>query len=351
MKRRAPTSREVARRAGVSRSTVSVVLNGVTSVVIADTTRRRVLQAADELGYVPSAAARQLASGRARTLGLVITYSERLKTDAFVPQALFSLNEEAHRSGFRVLVEALEDVTAPDAYHQLVRGKQIDGLIVLNPREDDTRLPKLIADGFPVVVIGHAAAGPQVDVDNVGAARRLCEHLITLGRRRIAHLPYAPLAHHSSAMRLEGWRAALRAAGLDAGDGWTEVADFSAESGRAAMDRLLARRRPDAVFAGNDTVAFGAMSALRAAGLRIPDDVAVVGFDDIPLAAHACPPLTTVRLPAVEMGALAAKRLIARIERHSGEAADDASLPTELVVRRSCGATSALRTVGPPDPA
>lgn len=345
MKPRRPTSREVARRAGVSRSTVSVVLNDVTSIAIAPETRQRVLDAARELGYVPSAAARQLASGRARTIGLVISYAEHLKSDAFVPQALYSLNHAAHRRGFRVLVEALEDVTAPDAYHQLVRGKQIDGLIVLNPREDDARLPKLIADGFPVVVIGHAPAGPQVDVDNVGAARRLTEHLLGLGRRRVASLPYAPLAHHSSRMRLDGWRAALETAGLDAGDAWVEVADFSAESGRAATERLLARVRPDALVAGNDVVAFGAMTALRAAGLRIPDDVAVVGFDDIPLAAHACPPLTTVRLPAVEMGRRAAETLIRRIEGVSEPVGAGDPLATELVVRASCGATGGGATV------
>jgi LacI family transcriptional regulator len=345
VKRRRPTSREVARRAGVSRSTVSVVLNDVTRIAIAPETRQRVLDAARELGYVPSAAARQLASGRARTIGLVITYAEHLRTDAFVPRALYSLNEEAHRRGFRVLVEALEDVTAGDAYQQLVRGKQIDGLIVLNPRDDDARLPKLIADGFPVVVIGHAPDAPQVDVDNVGAARRATEHLLAAGRRRVAHLPYAPLAHHSSAMRRDGWRAALRAAGLDAGDAWVEGADFSAESGHRAMATLLRRVRPDAVFAGNDTVAFGAMTALREAGLRIPDDVAVVGFDDIPLAAHGCPPLTTVRLPAVEMGHCAAERLILRIEGREADAAAGDLLPTELIVRASSGATSPEVTV------
>lgn len=346
MTRRRPTSEMVARRAGVSRSTVSVVLNGRTAIAIAPETRQRVLDAARDLGYVPSAAARQLASGRSRTIGLVIAYAENLKTDAFVPQALYSLNEAAHRRGFRVLVEALEDVTRPDAYHALVQGKQIDGLIVLNPRDDDPDLPKLIAEGYPVIVIGHAPTGPQVDVDNVGAARAATEHLLGLGRTRVAHLPYAPLAHHSSAMRLAGWRAALESAGLDASDAWMEVADFSADNGQRAMERLLARVRPDALFAGNDTVAFGAMTALRKAGLRIPDDVAVVGFDDIPLAAHACPSLTTVRLPAVEMGRRAAERLIRRIEGRPDPTGADDLLPTELVVRASCGAT----VVAPPVP-
>ena len=346
MTRRRPTSEMVARRAGVSRSTVSVVLNRRTSIAIAPETRQRVLDAARELGYVPSAAARHLASGRARTIGFVITHAEHLTVDAFVPRALYGLNETAHRRGFRVLVEALEDVTRPGAYRELVRGKQIDGLIVLNPRQDDERLPELIADGFPIVVIGDATAGPSVDMDDFDAAREATRHLLGLGRSRIAHLPYAPLAYHSSRMRLEGWRAAMQAAGLDAGARWAEAADFTAESGAEAMRRVLERARPDAVFAGNDTVAFGAMAALRDAGLRIPEDVAVVGFDDIPLAAYASPPLTTVRLPAVELVRAAAEHLIERIE---GTAAGDRqeegprvrdSLAIELVVRASCGAAT-----------
>lgn len=334
---RRPTSEMVARRAGVSRSTVSVVLNDRTSISIAPETRRRVLDAAHELGYVPSAAARTLASGRARTIGLVISYAENLKVDAFVPQALYSLNEAAHRRGFRVLVEALEDVTRPDAYHALVRGKQIDGLIVLNPRDDDPDLPSLIDEGYPVIVIGHAQNGPQVDIDNVAAARSATEHLIALGRRRIAHLAYAPLAHHSSAMRLEGWRGAMSDAGLAADDRWFEVAEFSAASGRAAMARLLDRATPDAVVAGNDVVAFGAMTALREAGHRMPEEIAIVGFDDIPLAEHTCPPLTTVRLPAVEMGRRAAERLIRRIEGRPDPAGVADLLATELIVRASSG--------------
>ena len=329
----------MARRAGVSRSTVSVVLNGVTSIAIAAETQQRVLDAARELGYVPSAAGRQLASGKSRTIGLVIAYSEHLKVDAFVPQALYSLNEAAHHRGFRVLVEALEDVTKPRVYDTLVQGKQIDGLIVLNPRADDRALPNLIQRGFPVVVIGHAMHGAtsaqDVDVDNVAAARSVTEHLLALGRTRIAHIPYAPVAHHSSAMRLEGWRTSMQAAGLDASDAWVEVADFSAESGELAMARLLERVEPDAVFAGNDVVAFGAMTALRAAGRDVPGDVAVAGFDDIPLARHAMPPLTTVRLPAVEMGRQAAERLIARIEGTPTRVEDERLLPTQLVVRAS----------------
>lgn len=342
----------VARRAGVSRSTVSVVLNRRTSIAIAPATRQRVLDAARELGYVPSAAARQLASGRARTIGFVITHAEHLTVDAFVPRALYGLNETAHRRGFRVLVEALEDVTRPGAYRELVRGKQIDGLIVLNPRQDDERLPELIADGFPIVVIGDAGAGPPVDMDDFDAAREATRHLLRLGRTRIAHLPYAPLAYHSSRMRLEGWRAAMREAGRDAGDAWCEAADYTAESGDRAMRRVLERVRPDAVFAGNDTVAFGAMTALRDAGLRIPGDVAVVGFDDIPLAAHASPPLTTVRLPAVELVRAAAERLIERIEgtAAAGPATETPlvreTLAIELVVRASCGAQAAGRTAG-----
>lgn len=335
---RPPTSHEVARLAGVSRSTVSIVLNGVTTVTIAEATRAKVLEAARQLGYVPSAAARQLASGRAYTLGLVVAYAEKIKVDAFVPQALYSLNEAAHHRGFRVIVEALDEKTSPDAYHDLVRGKQIDGLVVLNPRDDDRRLSTLVRDGFPVVTIGRIPGTLAIDVDNRGAHRDVTRRLIASGRRAIGCIAYAPLVHGSAVDRVVGWRHAMHAAGLDAEDRWLDVADFSALSGYEATQRLLARVPDlDGLVAGNDTVAFGALRALHEAGRTVPDDVAVVGFDDVPLAAFASPPLSTVRLPAVEIGRRAVTRLVDAIDGNASLEDGVDTVDTVLVVRDSCG--------------
>ena len=346
MSRRRVTSSMVAARAGVSRTTVSFVLNAREGSGIADATRRRVLAAARELGYVPSAAATTLASGRTQTIGFVVCEARHLLTDAFLPQAIFMLTRSAHERGYRVLVEAVDDPDAPHAYETLVRATRIDGMVVINPRGDDTQLAALIASGFPVVTIGQppGGAGHGLDIDNVAAARMITEHVIALGRRRFAHLGYGAPRFTTVAERLEGYRQALAAAGLPHDEALVAFGNYSAESGEGALRALLARvgHRPgdrapfDALVCGNDTVALGALTALRGAGLRVPDDVAVVGFDDIPLAAHAVPPLTTVRSPLLQMGEAAATLLLDLVDG-TAHAATATLLPTELVVRTSCG--------------
>ena len=337
--RRRPSSQDVARLAGVSRTTVSFVLNDAPGASISAATRRRVLEAAEELGYVPSAAARSLASGRTWTLGLVVCHAHHLTTDAIIPQALFSLNEVSRRAGFRVLVEALEDVARPGAYLQMVHSKQIDGLLVINPRSDDSQLPRLVRSGFPLVTMGNPPGdeGYRVDIDNVSASRGAVGHLLRAGRRAIAYVSYSEPHYRSSDERHQGYREALDGAGVPFDPALVAHGSYSAASGYAAMRRLLLEGAAlDAVFCGNDTVAFGVMTALREAGRRIPEDVAVVGFDDIPMAAHAVPPLTTVANPAVQSGRRAAEMIIALV--HGEEVPEPVViLPSPLVVRRSCG--------------
>lgn len=345
MARQRTTLKQVAARAGVSVTTVSLVLNDAPASIGSDT-RERVLAVASELGYVPSAAARSLASGRTHTVGLVICHAEHLVVDAFIPQTLYGMNQVAHEHGFRVLVEAVEDVTRPDAYHELVRAKQIDGLIVLNPRRDDLRLPQLVNDEFPVVTLGTIPGCDPVRVltPEVDLARQATEHLLRLGHRRIGHVTFAPRVYLATDSRLRGYRAALEDAGIGADE--RDVADgaFSAESGAAAT-RALLDARPDitALFCGNDTIAIGVLHALSERGLRVPDDVAVVGYDDIPTARFLTPPLTTVRSPAVEHGQRAMELLLDMIE---GRPITERQVLLEaaLVVRRSCGAPVELRT-------
>jgi len=346
MPRRRVTSGMVAERAGVSRTTVSFVLNARAGSGIPEATRERVLEAARELGYVPSATARSLASGRTRTVGFVVCDARHLLTDAFLPQAIFTLTEAAHARGFRVLVEAVDDPRRPRAYQTLVRAARIDGMVVMNPRGDDEQLAELIDSGYPVVTIGRppGGRGHAIDVDNVAAERAATQHLVDLGRRRLAHLGYGAPRYTTVAERLTGFRSALEAVGLPLDDSLIAFGNYSADSGAEALRAMLARlgHRPDdpapfdGLVCGNDTVAFGALTALREAGLRVPDDVAVVGFDDIPMAAHAAPPLTTVRSPLLDMGTEAAHRALDLIEGRSLDATTTV-LPTELVVRRSCG--------------
>lgn len=322
-----------------------MVLNGVPKANISQATQQRVLEAARALGYVPSAAGRTLASGRTRTLGLLICHAEHLRVDAFIPQALFGLNQVSQRYGFKVIVEAVEE-PRPGAYLELVRAKQVDGLVVLNPRRGDAQLSELAREGFPLVIMG-ASEIPEVCTvssrDNTLGARRAVTHLIALGHTRIAHISYGGLEYRGAEERFEGYRRALEAAGLPFEGALVREGDYSAESGFSAMASLLeAGAGFTALFASNDTVALGAMAALRERGLRIPEDVAVVGYDDIPLAAFAAPPLTTVRSPALEHGRLAGEMLVSLIRGERPERTQ-VDFELELVVRASCGAASPPR--------
>jgi len=334
------TSQDVARLAGVSRTTVSLVLNNVPNSGIPLETRKRVLDAARQLNYYPNAAARSLVSQRTMTLGLLLCQSpEQVFADPFLPQALQGISSVAQPAGYRLL---LETVNGPGTgeYLTLVREKRIDGLILSGPRSDDNALLTLWREGFPVVLWGHLPDTdiPFVDVDNVRAAYMAVEHLIRLGHRRIALITYAPLDYTSSRARWEGYRRALADYHVTLDPDLVAYGAFREESGEEAMERLLSLDpRPTAVFAASDAVALGAMMAIRRWGLRIPDDIALVGFDDIPLAGYVDPPLTTVRLPAFDIGRKAAQLLVDLVEgRPPGTTR--MLLETTLVVRASCGA-------------
>jgi LacI family transcriptional regulator len=336
-----PTSADVAAMAGVSRTTVSFVLNQRPDVKIPDETRRRVVDAAAQLGYQPNASARQLAGGRSHILALVLHQSpEQVASDAVLAETLRGLSAAARAGGFRVMVELLAPEGPDASYSSLLRAQHADGLIVSGPRSDDPSLLELVRDGFPVVLQGSMpdVSVQSVDVDNVAGARGAVEHLLSLGHRRIACITNAPLVYTAAQDRLAGYTEALTAAGIDCDPILITEADFDAPSGHLAMARLLARTTFDAVFVASDVVALGAIGALREAGKRVPDDVSIVGFDDIPLAAYFDPPLTTVRLPAFELGQAAGRALVERL-------ADRAIpyrtlLPTELIVR---GSTSRRR--------
>lgn len=332
------TSHHVAKAAGVSRTTVSFVLNNVKGINISDATRQRVLGAVAELSYVPDAAARTLSSGQTRTLGLIIHDPQHLQIDAFINHVLYSLIEVSRQHGFRVMVEAVEDVSPDNVYQSLVKAKQIDGLVVINPRSDDQQLPALIDAGFPVVLIGKIRHQQAYSIFHRSSAEGVVAHLIALGHRRIAHITYAPTPYVSSSDRLRGYKRALIQANLPLDEALVCYGNYSAESGYRAMQSLLdSKRRPSAAFAGNDTIAIGAMAAIHEQKLRIPEDIAVVGYDDIPLAAFTTPPLTTVRTPALEQGRLAGEMLIGLV-RGDEPVSRQIALETQLVIRRSCGA-------------
>ncbi|HXG25463.1 MAG TPA: LacI family DNA-binding transcriptional regulator [Candidatus Binatia bacterium] len=320
--------------AGVSTTTVSFVLNDRAGAAISPETRRRVLEAAEQLGYHPHASARGLAGGRSNTLGLVLRQSpEQVAEDALLAETLRGLSAAARAARYRVLVEPLG--ARDGTYTDLIRSRGTDGLVVSGPRVDDEELGRLVADGAPVVIQGSLPGVdiPSVDVDNVAAARAATSHLIELGHRSIACITNAPFHYAAARERRDGYRMALEAAGIPFDDTLVVEANFDAASGRRAMSRLLNRDDITAVFAASDVVAFGAMAAIREAGLRVPGDIAVVGFDDIPLAGYFDPPLTTVHLPAHDLGRAAGVALLDRINGRPVERRT--VLPTELVIRSS----------------
>jgi LacI family transcriptional regulator len=337
MTRRRITSRDVAKRAGVSRTTVSFVLNRVKGANISEETSQRVLAAAEELGYVPDAAAQALASGRAKTIGMVFRAYPHITTDLAHFQIIEGLMAIARQFGVRLLVDSVSQTDTADTYVNLTRTKRIDGLILSDSRVDDRALRDLANDGFPIVLLGRL---PDVEVcsvefDNRGGARMATEHLLALGHSRIGFIGYAPAEHTGVVERLRGYQDALASAGVAFDQTFVRYGYFTADSGfDAAQNLLAASPRPTALFVTSDVLAFGALAAIHECGLTIPDDIAIVGFDDNPLAHFARPALTTIRLSFEEMGRQAGKMLLDRI-RDNTDPVRQVQLATEVIVRAS----------------
>ena len=339
------TSNDIAHAAGVSRTTVSLVLNGKEQTGISAQTKVRVLETAASLGYVPNSAARMLVSGRTRTLGLVLAHGDLMTLDAYAPPLMFGINRVCNSMGYKLLVEAVEGGRRRNGYMDLVRSKSIDALIVLNSSAEDEDLLDLIESQFPVVLIGSISHPKENSVrsDAVKAAERATRHLLNLGHRRLAHITYAPTRYMGAMERYRAFEKTVRKAGGQFDEELVAYGDFSIESGYRAMQEILRRtRRFTALFAGNDTIAMGAMAALREAGLSVPQDVAVVGFDNLPIASYCQPALTTVNTEPMIHGEQAALAALELLEGHP-VGTRTCKLSLRLVVRESCGANSRKR--------
>lgn len=338
MKKRA-TARDVANLAGVSRTTVSFVLNEVTGMRIKPETRERVFEAARTLDYHPDATAQRMVSGRTRVIGFVLPQTpDQVFADRFLPQVLNGLTHAALANGYHLLLEPAPPSEIPHAYVRLVREHQVDGIILSGPRSDDRELPALHSEGTPVVLMGQLPGTgiPFVDIDNVGGATKAVDHLVTLGHRRIGMITNAPLEYTASADRLAGYRNALEAAAIAFDQHLVRQGDFTPQGGEHALCSLLdVLPRVTAVFIASDTVALGALRAARRLKLNIPGDLALVGFDDIPMSEFVEPPLTTISLPAYGLGWGAMDLLVRLIESPDDVRETAILLETELVVRRS----------------
>lgn len=334
----AVTLKDIAERVGYSITTVSRALAGYDDV--AESTRQLILQTAEEMGYRPDATARRLRKRRTDTIGFIIpTHGPRF-SDPFFSELLAGIGNEAAEQELDLLVSTrapgAEEIAA---YERMVTERRVDGLLVVRTRRQDPRIRYLLERGFPFVAFGRAdleADFPYLDVDGRQGMAELTQHLVSLGHRRIGYIS-APLdlmfAHH----RLQGFRQALREAGIPLDERLVAVGELTESSGYEAGRALLEQSPPPtAIIACNDLMALGAMSAVQGLGLEVGRDVAVVGFDDIPLAEHAQPPLTTVRQPIYEIGRRICRMLI-QLLREGALEERQVILQPQLVVRESCG--------------
>lgn len=348
--------KEVALKAGVSIATVSRVLNDKGPV--AEATRSRILEAIERLRYVPHGAARSLITNQTDTIGVLLPdlYGE------FFSEVIRGIDQAARRSGLHVLISGFHSDRAEiEAVLRALRGR-VDGLIVLSPDVDAQTLRRNLPETLPVVLLNtridrqmpQTPQAPQtqgavnalnfdaINTDNHGGALAMVRHLAGLGHRRIA-LIRGPEENVDARERLRGYRDGLRAEGLETSPALELAGDFNEESGyRAGRLLLTLKPRPTAVFAANDSMAIGCLFALRAAGVRVPDDVALAGFDDIPIARYLSPSLSSVHVPIAELGTRAMERLLHAVENKNEHERRRETVATTLVVRGSCG--------GAPDP-
>lgn len=338
MATRRVTSQDVAAQAGVSRTTVSFVLNNVETANISEETRQRVLAAAEELGYVPDAAAQALASGRTQTIGLILpTAQPHPQASSSHYRIIEGLLECVQQFGVRLLVDSLRATEDASSYVNLARNKRIDGLILSDLRVDDHALSQLVSDTFPVVLLGRlpGVKVSSVEFDNRSGARSAVDHLLAQGHTRIGLVTHAPSAFTGAIERINGYRDSLAAHGIAFNDQLVRYGDYSAKSGFAAATSLLdSGAAPSALFVTGDEVALGVLAALHQRGVTVPGEMAVVGFDDHPFAQFFTPALTTIRLPFEEMGRLAGKMLIDLIF-HKAKPGRQLLLETDLVIRDS----------------
>jgi LacI family transcriptional regulator len=326
------TIRDVARRAQVSVASVSRVLNRLSSV--SEKTRAVVNAAVDDLGYVPHAGARSLSLARTGAIGVVLPNLH----GEFFSEIVRGMDRLATERGYLLLLSNMHTQgRQAEAVLRAMRGR-VDGLIVMAPHLEDQGFAKALPGGIPAVLVNtrtRVDGRPGIRLDNAAGARAVAEHLIATGRRRLIHIA-GPIGNIDAEERA----AAFKIAVADHPEVECEViqGNFYEESGTAAVAALIAsRHRFDAIFAANDMMAIGALEALRDSGSNVPDDVAVAGFDDVPLASHLG--LTTVRVRIAELGERAIERLTGMLEGREDGGDEELHAP-ELVIR---GSTAAVR--------
>jgi len=326
------TIKDVARAAGVSVATVSRALNGAENVL--PHTRQRIVDVARELRYSPSGAARSLITRRTDTIGALLPDLH----GEFFSELIRGIDQAARARGLHLLLSSSHDDADEAAAALRAMNGRVDGLVVMSPHADDDFLSQNLPPALPAVLLNSGVRQPTqrvFAVDNYGGAREMTKHLVRTGRRRIAYLG-GPASNFEARERERGYRA-----GLPTGvEPWLLEGDFFEAGGErvgAQLLRLPAAQRPDAVFAANDIMAIGLLGTLLAGGVRVPEDIALAGFDDIPVARYVSPALTTMRVPIADLGQQALDALADALETNAPDAGTTV-MPVQLVVRRSCGA-------------
>lgn len=326
--------RDVAKAAGVSTATVSRVMND--HPYITDETRIKVLQAMDQLGYQPSRVARRLRMQATNIFGLILSDI----ANPFFTTVVRGIEDLAYANKYSLLLCNSDEDRAKEAlYLRVLLAEKVAGAIISPTDEDSIACAALIESGIPVVAMDRRLRSLRVDtvlVDNVSGAYRAVSHLIQLGHRRIG-LIGGPTTITTGRERQQGYEKALIDHGLAIDEDLIRVGDFKQDSGhQKACELLELRDPPTAIFAANNLMTLGALNAIHEKGLNIPQDVAVVGFDDMPWAPSLNPPLTTVAQPAYELGRVAAEMLLARIA-NPDRPIREIRLETALIIRMSCG--------------
>jgi LacI family transcriptional regulator, galactose operon repressor len=327
------TIKDVAREAGVSVATVSRVWNDADFV--SPETRQRVAAVAARLGYSPHGAARSLITRTTFALGVLLPdlYGE------FFSEIIRGIDHVAQAAGYHILVSSShESKDEIDAALRSMRGR-VDGMIIMSSDLEAQRTLQALQGSFPVVLLNGGAEAKAFDtitIENHEGAREMTRHLVARGHRRIAMIG-GPQRNYDAAERLRGYGTALRENGIEIEKSLIVQGDFSELSGHRAVEQLLAlESQPTAIFAANDSMAIGALSALRENNLRVPEDMAVAGFDDIPLARYMNPPLSTVHVDISQLGERAAALLLLSLQK-STRLHEHLQLSTTLVIRASCG--------------
>ena len=334
------TAQDVAKAAGVSPTTVSFVLNNIEGMRISKKTRDRVLEVAKSLNYHPDSSAQKMARGRTSVIGLVLRQNpEKAYADLFIQDVMQGISNVIRENGYQLLFIPLPPEDKESDYGKLINERHVDGLIVSGPTDQDYELVDVFKEGAKIVLMGKIRGSniPFIDIDNIKSAEIATAHLVSLGHTDIAMITNASMNYDSSKDRYEGFRNVLKKNKIALREEWVLLGDRTPESGYDAMQQLLSQKQlPSAVFIASDTVALGAMNACYEKNIKVPDDLAIVGFDDIALSRYVIPPLTTVHLPAYSLGLGAATMLIQQLNDEFIES-NEIILQTKLVIRESSG--------------